>query len=285
MVDRTTAEIVKHNFRSTLFAEHFSQTASSHFGTSVNARISNDNAFRILRFILRPKAIETECLSHFTIAKERAVERTNHFNVKLCCFLEHLRHLHAILTADVEVVATSFLRPIVGVRIIRAEFTESISREERFVAIIIGHDYFGPMHHGSRDEVEIATTKIERATVGHSDSAVGHVKAFVELSNERQSLCTGHNFQVGILVHRFSNGASVVWLYVLNDKVIRCATFKSHLEIHLPLFSATCIDGVHDANFLIENHITVVAHTFWRAILTLEKVEITIISTNVLNGV
>ena len=285
MVDRTTAEIVKHNFRSTLFAEHFSQTASSHFGTSVNARISNDNAFRILRFILRPKAIETECLSHFTIAKERAVERTNHFNVKLCCFLEHLRHLHAVLTADVEVVATSFLRPIVGVRIIRAEFTESISREERFVTIIIGHDYFGPVHHRSRDEVEISPTKIKGATISHGDGAVGHIQTFVELSNERQSLGTGYYLQVGILVHRFGNSSGVVGLNVLHYEIVRRATFESHLEIHLPLFSATCIDGVHDANFLIENHITVVAHTFWRAILTLEKVEITIISTNVLDGV
>ena len=251
----------------------------------MNAGKSNDNAIRILGFIFRPKTIKTKGLSHLTIAKERAVERANHFYVKLRCFLEHLRHLHTILTADAEIVAASFLRPIVGVSVVCTKLTESIGREERLVTIIIGHDHFRPVHHRSRDEVEVAATEVECATIGHCDGAVGHIETFVELSNKGQSLCASHDFQVRILVHRLSNGTSVVGFYVLNYKVVWCATLKSHLEIHLPLLNAACIDSVHDANFLIENHITVVAHAFGRAILALEKVEIAIISTNVLDGV
>ena len=193
--------------------------------------------------------------------------------------------MHTIFTADAEIVATSFLRPIVGMRIVGAEFSESIGREEGFITIVISHDDFGPVHHRRSDEVQGATTEVEGATIGDGDRTIGEIETFVELSNESQTFGTRHDFQVGIFVDCVGNGTSMVWLHVLNDKVIRCAPFKRYLEIHLPLLSATCIDSVHDANFLIENHITVVAHAFGRAILALEKVEIAIISTNVLDGV
>ena len=177
------------------------------------------------------------------------------------------------------------MRPIVGMRIVGTEFSESIGREEGFITIVISHDDFGPVHHRRGDEVQGATTEVEGATIGDGDRTIGEIETFVELSNESQTFGTSHNFQIGIFVDCVGNSTSVVGLYVLHHEIVGSASFKRYLKIHLPLLSTTCINSVHDANFFIKNHITVVAHAFGRAILALEKVEIAIISTNVLDSV
>ena len=283
VVDAAARQVVEHHLRCPLLAENFRHAACCLLRAAVNAGKGHHHARRF-HLVARPDAVQAQSLGQFLALQHTAVERTDEAHVEFLHLVQRLAHLRAIFAADVHIVAAGLRRPVVGVRIVGAEFAERIGREHCAVAVVVGHDHFRPVHQRRRDEVQRATAQRERAAVFHREGAAAQVQPLVELHHEVQRLGARHHLQRGVFAQRVDDGARVVGFHVLHHQVVGRATAQGRAQVLFPLFCTACVDGVHDAHLLVENHITVVAHALRHGILAFEEIEIAIVGSDVTDG-
>ena len=283
VVDAAARQVVEHHFGRALLAEDFRHAARRLLRAAVHTGKGHHHTRRF-HLVARPDAIQAQRLGHFCPREHRAVQRADHAHIKLAHLVQRLAHLRAIFAADVHIIAACFRRPVVGVRIVGAEFAERIGREHCAVAVVERHDHFRPVHQRRRDEVQRATAQRERAAVFHRDGAAAQVEPFVELHHEVQRLGARHHLQRGVFAQRVDDGARVVGFHVLHHQVVGRATAQGRAQVFFPLFRTARVDGVHDAHLLVENHITVVAHALRHGILAFEEIEIAIVGSDVTDG-
>ena len=194
VVDAAARQVVEHHLGSPLFAENFRHAARRLLRAAVNAGKGYHHTRRF-HLVARPDAVQAQSLGQFLALQHTAVERTDEAHVEFLHLVQRLAHLRTVFAADVHIVAARLRRPVVGVRIVGAEFAERIGREHRAVAVVERHDHFRPVHQRRRDEVQRATAQRERAAVFHRDGAAAQVQPLVELHHEVQRLGARHHLQ------------------------------------------------------------------------------------------
>ena len=213
------------------------------------------------------------------------MEGADSADVEAAHLLQRLIDLHAVAAADVDVVAAAFGGPVVGVGVVGAELHEAVSGEHHLVAVVVGHEHLGPVHHRCGDEAQRAAAQREGASVGHSHRASFEGEGVVELVDEGDGFGRGHEGERGIALHHLDDGAGVVGLDVLDDEVVGRAVGQGVGEVVHPLVGASGVDGVHHGHLLVEDDVAVVAHAFGHFILAFEEVEIAVVGADILDSV
>ena len=70
---------------------------------------------------------------------------------------------------------------------------------------------------------------------------------------------------------------------MLNDEIIRLSAVKYIGKIIEPFMTKTCVNRIHNGNFIINDNIRIICHSVFNNVLTLKKVDIMVINTNVFN--
>ncbi len=106
-------------------------------------------------------------------------------------------------------------------------------------------------------------------------------EGFVELEEEVCGLLAADDCRVGIFIEKSHDRAAVVWLHVLENKIVRLPAAERRREFGHPLPCHACIDRVHHRNPVALDQVTVIAHTFRDNILAFKKINIYVVNSDV----
>ena len=106
-------------------------------------------------------------------------------------------------------------------------------------------------------------------------------EGFVELEEEVCGLLAADDCRVGIFIEKSHDRAAVVWLHVLEDKVVRLPAAERRRESGHPLPCHARIDSVHHRNPVALDQVTVIAHPFRDNILAFKKVNLYVVNSDV----
>ena len=104
-----------------------------------------------------------------------------------------------------------------------------------------------------------------------------------KLTHHRKSLCGGNDLNLGISADEAHYVCRMIRLHVLNDKIIGLSAVKRIGKIIKPFVTEPCVNRIHDSDFLINYNIRIICHSVFNNVLTLKKVDIMVINTNVFN--
>ena len=211
------------------------------------------------------------------------MKRADCIHLQFFHFIERLLHLYAIFTADIEIITASLTSPIIGVGIIHAELTKTISREQRFHFLHVSHHHFRPMHKRRSDKAERQPTEVKLVTIMNSARAL-HRDAFVELLHEEKGFFRCQNLRLRIRLTESANRTTMIGLHMLHNQIIGLATFQRSCQFLQPFVGLTRVNRIHYRNLLSSQQITVIAHSFRQFILTFKEVQLGIITTDIRYG-
>ena len=106
-------------------------------------------------------------------------------------------------------------------------------------------------------------------------------EGFVELEEEVCGLLAADDCCVGIFIEKSHDRAAMVWLHVLEDKIVRLPVAESRREFGHPLPCHARIDSVHHRNPVALDQVTVIAHPFRDNILAFKKINIYVVNSDV----
>ncbi len=244
---------------------------------------------RFLRRVRTPRVV-TVNEEPKILAQDGAMQRANHLNIQRGSLLQQSLHLATVLAHNVEVIATSFAAPVVHLRVIRlfmayrTKLTKAIRAEQNLLSSLIAHHNLGPVNHRSRIEGQRMLAKLQHIALFNHLDLIGNA-ALIKLRNHLGSTSTANHHSRGVLRTEGSNVCRMIRLHVVHNQVIRSALTKHLSQVRKPLLGATCINGVKNSNLLVQNHIRVVRHAFFKHVLTLKNIQVQVVATNVLNCV
>ena len=189
------------------------------------------------------------------------MERAYHLDVQASRFLEEVLHLHAVFSADVEVVPSSFTCPV-GVFLTPesalsegTELSERIGTEKDSVLDVERHHHLGPVDHGSHDELQgmLSEGKCVPFLDGYRPSFEGD--SAEELGQHGNCLGRCHDLDLRVCVHHISDEGRVVGFEMLDNEIIGSPSSECGGKVILPLFSGSAIYCIHDRDLLVEYHV------------------------------
>ena len=183
------------------------------------------------------------------------MQRTNGLNIECSQLLHNHLYLRTILSADIEIVATSLASPIVSFIYQSSKFAESIGREDHFIRAIVAHDYLWPMYHCSSDKLEFMTTQRECIAILNSYNAPFEVNALEEIRQHFYGWSATYKLQTRIGFQHPCNECSMVGLHMVSHQIIRLATTQCSFQILLPLFTLATVGSIQYCYLLIVNEI------------------------------
>ena len=119
------------------------------------------------------------------LMQDGAVQRADGLDVQTSSLFQHSLHLHTVLAHDADEIAAGFGQPLF-LHVQCAELAESISAEQDFVCIVIGHDDFRPVDHGGGDEVQGVMAQGQSVAFLDDDAAVSIVGAEELLHHDKR---------------------------------------------------------------------------------------------------
>ena len=275
-----TTQIGDRNLRSTLFAKDFGQLLCYLLGTTMDRSVGNENAF-CFYFVLAPSVIQTNVISQVFL-QDRAMKRTNASNVESGCFLQKCLNLSAILTTNIEVIATSLASPVFFVRQC-TELAESVGGKEYLVGLVVCNHYFWPVYHWSHEELQGMSTQIQNLSFLYGNGLVFEAGVFKELRHHLDSLGRCYNLNCWILGQKIGDISGMVRFHVLHHEIVRRTSFECLFQVGEPFFSLAEVYGVHDSNFLIHNKIRIIGDAIRDDVLAFKEIDSSIVYTNIFN--
>ena len=125
-------------------------------------------------------------------------------------------------------------------------------------------------------------TKYKFRTLLDRKGASFNLNTLKELLQHLDSLGTGHKSKSGELFKSPSNQGRVVRFHMMNDKVIGLASAESLLKVSLPLIGLAGIGRIKNSHLIVQNDIRVVSHSLRNYILTLKKIQVQVINSDIL---
>ena len=77
----------------------------------------------------------------------------------------------------------------------------------------------------------------------------------------------------------------MVGLHMLHHQVVGLAAAQGVFNVLEPFAGLLLVDGVHDGDLVVENHIGIVAHAVGHHILTLEEIHLVVVGADINNGI
>ena len=139
------------------------------------------------------------------------------------------------------------------------------------------------MHHRRCNEVECVVAQGECVALLDGNDATLEGEAVEEVGKHLQGLGAADELHFGISREHVGNERCVVGFHVVRDEIVGLAACKGCCEICLPLVSLAAVGSIHNRYLLILDKIGVVAHAFRHDVLALEKVNVEVVNTDVLN--
>ena len=129
-----------------------------------------------------PYVVEAQRLVQGFSLEHRAVEGADGGGSRgqLCHLFEHMLHLYAVLSADVEVVAACLAGPVIGVGIVDTELSETVGGEEHFVLRVVANHHLRPVYHRCHEEGKGMLSQFEGVLLLHCHHLSGEVIVRVE---------------------------------------------------------------------------------------------------------
>ena len=72
---------------------------------------------------------------------------------------------------------------------------------------------------------------------------------------------------------------------MLDDQIVRLAAIQHRLQVLQPLGSGPAVDGVHDSNLLVQNHIGIIGYPVGDWVLALKQVNGSVVRADIADGV
>ena len=171
------------------------------FGVTVNRRIRDDDAVAF-HAVRRPYVVKIEIIRN-VFKKPRTVQRTNDFDIERRRFFQNRLHLRAVFSDNAEIISSCLARPVfVGVEC--AELSESVCREQNFVKVVVSHDDFGPMNHGSGDKRQVVFSERQNVAFFHHDLSVLKIRAEIVFHHLERAKGR-HDFRVLVFFRKRQN--------------------------------------------------------------------------------
>lgn len=95
--------------------------------------------------------------------------------------------------------------------------------------------------------------------------------------------CDYHGIRISLCKVNYIS--RVVWLHVLDNKVVWLSVSKHLCDIIKPLVREIGIDGVHNSDLLVYNGIRIVGHSVGNNVLSLKKIDLFIVYTYIFDVV
>ena len=260
-----------------LHSQLVGEQLDSLLGVAVNGGVGDHDAVGF-HAVARPCVIEVEVVAEI-LGQDGTVERTDDLDIQTRRLFEQVLHLRAVLADDADVVTSCLASPVL-VDVESAEFAEAVSGEEHLVLCVVGHHDLGPVNHRSGDEAERVGAELEGVAFLDDDSSVLKLGA-EEVAHHRERLCGRYDRRVGIVLHEVENIRAVVRLHVLDDQVVGLSVAESFLEVVEPFVGELAVNGVHDRDLPVDNHIGVVRHAVGNDILTLKQVNFVVVHADI----
>ena len=270
-------EVSDDDLGTALHSQLVGEQLDSLLGVAVNGGVGDHDALGF-HTVARPCVVEVEVVAE-VLGQDGTVERADDLDIQTRRLFEQVLHLRAVLADDADVVASRLASPVL-VDVESPEFAETVSGEEHLVLRVVGHHDLRPVNHRSRDEAESMGAKFEGVALFDDDSSVLKLGA-EEVAHHRERLCGGYDRRVGIVVHEVENIRAVVRLHVLDDQVVGLFVTERFLEVVEPLMGEIAVNGVHDRDFPVDNHIGVVRHAVGNDILTLKQVNFMVVHADI----
>ena len=232
----------------------------------------------LLRLIARPRVIKVKIIPEI-FRKHGTVKRANLLYIKSRGFFKKRLHLRAVFADYSYIISSRLVSPRL-IRIRRAEFSKPVSREKHLVGRIVSNYNLRPMHHRSCHERKPVLAKLKRIALCYDYFPVRKISA-EEILHHGKSLCRRNYFCTRIRPCEIQNIRRVIGLHMLNYKIIRQSLPDSVLNIVYPFVSKSCIDRIHNSNLFINNYVRIISHSVRNAVLSLEKINPSIVDSDV----
>ena len=132
------------------------------------------------------------------------------------------------------------------------EATESIVAEHDATRLLVSHHRLGPMHHRHHEKLQGVLAEAQSLTFGHGFLVLdGTIKCFKRC----KSFGVAHHLHFGPFPQHGGDATAMVWLVVINDKVIDFAALQHRLDFEKILLDEACLNGVNQGNLFIHNEI------------------------------
>ena len=201
--------------------------------------------------------------------------------------LQCVLHGRAVLADDVGVVAHHFEPEGVAVDLCVdhaavecAEAPECVTREEHVVVVVERHHRLGPVYHRCHDEGQRVAAQCERVAVLHFQQLVGHA---VESLGHLEGLLVADNLDAGVVLLDEGERAAVVGLHVVYHQVVDGAFADDLADVLQILHEEVHLDGVDEADFLVDDEIGVVTYPIGQRPESLEEVLVAVVYADVVD--
>ena len=72
---------------------------------------------------------------------------------------------------------------------------------------------------------------------------------------------------------------------MLNDQIIGLSAVEDGLDIVQPFMGEVLVNGIHDRDLFINDHIGIVGHAVWHLVLAFKKVDAVIVDAYIFDGI
>ena len=280
--DILSCKVTYNYLRSTLLCEHFTKLLGCLSCVAVNRCVSYKHAL-ILGLIGRPCVVYSEIVFK-VFGESRSVKREYGFDLSTCKLFENVLHLHTVLSDNVEIITSCLASPAVIVLCIESsELAESVSREKKLLALLIGEHNLRPVNHRRKNKFQCVASEGECVALLDCDCPARKVSDLKELTHKLEGLSVADRDNVGVLFYQSHKASCVVGLHVRDNYIVGLFAVKGLLEVIKPLGCFSSVRRIHYSYLLIENNIGIISHTLGNFVLALKQVNVIVIDAYVAN--
>ena len=165
-------------------------------------------------------------------------------------FFQNVLNLCAVFSDNAEIVSACLTRPIL-ISVKRAEFSESVSREQNLVAAVIGHNYLGPVNHRSGYKRQSMFAEFKSVTLFYNDSSVRKIRA-EKVFHHIKRLCRRNDLRIGVLFGESVNVCRMVGFHMLYNEIIWGLIAENIGEVVEPFIFKVCVNRIHYGNLFVK---------------------------------
>ncbi len=125
-------------------------------------------------------------------------------------------------------------------------------------------------------------TQIQGISFLHHHRALRQIQ-FKELLNHRKGFGIAHHLHFRIFLCKHLHTGRMIRLHVGNHQIVHGSSCQSFFQIFQPFVRSSCVYGIHNGRFIIQNYIGIIRYSIWNHILALKQIQISVVCANIYN--
>ncbi|CCX50038.1 unknown [Clostridium sp. CAG:226] len=188
------------------------------------------------------------------ILKRGAMQRAYYGNVQRRSLFEQRLHLRAVFANYADVISPCLAVPFF-LNVQRAEFAETVRREQHLVLGVISYHNLRPMHHGRENERKLMRAEGKAFAVGNGNLVFFRYGNVKKVRYHGEGFCVANYLGIGICGNKVCHVCRMIRLHMLHHKIVRLAPVQRFLHIGKPFFAEVRVHRIHNGYALIHNYI------------------------------